>query len=299
VAADLRSKQLLEQAQKVAPASSTILIRGQSGVGKNLLAAIVHALGRNPDEPLVRIECTGLPADLVECELFGEEAGANAAEPRRGRLETVGKGTVVLHEVAALPMAMQAKLLRVLEEKRFQRPGSSRFIEIGARIVALTSIDLERAVTRRTFREDLYYRLNVVPLLIPPLRERPADIRPLAEYLAAQLSELHRKPHLSVPGAVMLALEQYSFPGNVRELRNLIEYAVVHGSSPEIMIEDLPTHVRSNGGGDTRRVSLEEVERTHIAEVLDFTRGKKSKAAEILGISRKTLLEKRKRYGLR
>jgi len=204
VAADPRSKQLLEQAQKVAPASSTILIRGESGVGKNLLASIVHALSRNSDAPLVRIECAGLPADLVECELFGEEAGANAGEPRRGRLETAGKGTVVLDEVAAFPMSMQAKLLRVIEEKRFQRPGSSRFIEISARIVALTSIDLERAVTRRTFREDLYYRLNVVPLLIPPLRERPADIRPLAEYLAAQLSELHRKPHLSVPGAVML-----------------------------------------------------------------------------------------------
>jgi DNA-binding NtrC family response regulator len=205
---------------------------------------------------------------------------------------------VVLNEVAALPMATQCKLLRVIEEKHFQRPGSSRLVEVSARIVALTSIDLERAVARRTFREDLYYRLSVVPLIIPPLRERPTDIRPLAEQFAAQLSDVHRKPRLALSAPVLAALEQYGFAGNVRELRNFVEHAVVHGSSPEIVMEDLPAHLSTNGSSDAKKGSLEEMERVHIAEVLDFTRGKKSKAAEILGISRKTLLEKRKRYGL-
>ncbi|MBV9086910.1 MAG: sigma-54-dependent Fis family transcriptional regulator [Acidobacteriaceae bacterium] len=296
VAAAPLSTQVFEQARKIAPASSTVLIRGESGTGKNLLASMIHALGPRPDEPLMRIECAGLPAELVEAQLFGEELGAGSA--RRGFLEIAAAGSVVLDQIGALPMATQAKLLRVIEEKRFQRPGSSRPIDVNARVVALTSIDLERAVTRRTFREDLYYRLNVVPLVLPPLRERRADIRPLAEHFATQLSDMHRKPHVSPSSKATAALEQYSFPGNVRELRSLIEYAVIHGSSPEILMEDLPAHVRSNGSGGGTKVSLEELERAYIAEVLDFTQGKKSKAAAILGISRKTLLEKRKRYGM-
>jgi len=298
VAADPRSKQLLDQAQKAAAASSTVLIRGESGTGKDLLAAIIHATGRNPDEPLVRVDCANLPAELIEAELFGDDPGVDAGDGLRGRLEIAGTGTVVLDEVAALPMATQARMLRVIEEKRFQRPGSSRLLEIGARIIALTSIDLERAVARRTFREDLYYRLSVLPLVISPLRERPTDIRPVAERFADQFSDLHRKPRLALSAPVLMALERYLFPGNIRELRDVIEYAVVHGSSPEITVEDLPAHLRSNGGGEANRGSLEQMERTHIAEVLEFTNGKKSKAAEILGISRKTLLEKRKRYGL-
>ncbi|MBZ5647900.1 MAG: sigma-54 dependent transcriptional regulator [Acidobacteriia bacterium] len=300
VAADPKSIELLEKAQKVAGAASTVLIRGESGTGKDLLASVIHYLGPNADEPLVHIDCASLPHELVESELFGYERGAftGATQMKRGRLELAGAGTIVLDEVGALSMPIQAKLLRVIEEKQFQRLGGNRNISVEARIIALTNIDLERAVASRTFREDLFYRLNVIPLIIPPLRERPADIRPLAAHLLAQLGEVHRKPHMTFAHAAMAALENYRFPGNVRELRNLIERAVIYSAAPEIMPEDLPVHVREAAGPTVRKMSLEDLERAYIAEVLDYTRGKKTKAAQILGISRKTLLEKRKRYGL-
>jgi DNA-binding NtrC family response regulator len=195
-------------------------------------------------------------------------------------------------------MQVQAKLLRVIEEKQFQRLGGTRNLSVDARLIALTNVDLERAVSRRTFREDLYYRLNVIPLVIPPLRERAADIRPLARHLLAQLCEVHRHPEMTFAPAALSALESYQFPGNVRELRNLLERAVIYTASAEIGVEDLPAHVRKAGAAPASKMSLEDLERVYIAEILDYTRGKKTKAAQILGISRKTLLEKRKRYGL-
>jgi two-component system, NtrC family, response regulator AtoC len=300
VAVEPESLRLLEQAAKVAGSGATVLIRGESGTGKDLLAWLIHYLSPHPDEPLVKIDCTCLPPELVESELLGFERGAftGATHMKRGRFELAAAGTIVLDEVASLTMTMQAKLLRVIEEKRFERLGGSRTISVEARLIALTSVDLERAVARRTFREDLYYRLNVVPLMIEPLRQRPADIAPLAQHLLAQLAEVHRRPHVRLSGEATAALEGYSYPGNVRELRNILERAVVTGASPDILVEDLPAYVREASNGARKKMSLEEMERAYIAEVLDHTRGKKSKAADILGISRKTLLEKRKRYGL-
>jgi transcriptional regulator with PAS, ATPase and Fis domain len=300
VAADPKSLELLQQAKKVAETSSTVLVRGESGTGKDLLALLMHYLGPNADEPLVKIDCASLPVTLLESELFGYERGAftGATETKRGRLEMAGRGTIVLDEVAALSMPMQAKLLRVIEEKKFQRLGGNRTIEVEARLIALTNVDLEHAVARRTFREDLYYRLNVVPLVVAPLRERGADIRPLANHLLAQLCEIHRKPQMSIAADAMGALERYPFPGNVRELRNMLERAVIYGSAPQMVREDLPLHVREAGGAKAKQMTLQELERAYIAEILEYTRGKKTKAAQILGISRKTLLEKRKRYAL-
>ncbi|MDP9268732.1 MAG: sigma-54 dependent transcriptional regulator [Acidobacteriota bacterium] len=304
VARDPKSLQLLEQVEKVAPTEATVLIRGESGTGKDLLAELVHFLSlstrsvsAHSSAPFVKIDCAALPHELVESELFGYERGAftGATEMKRGRLEFAGAGTLVLDEIAALSMPAQAKLLRVIEERKFDRLGGSKPVAVQARLIALTNIDLEHAVARKTFREDLYYRLNVVPLTVAPLRERPADIAPLAEHLLAQLSEVHRKPTPKFSTAAMRALEQYPFPGNVRELRNLIERALVYGSGGEILVEDLPAHVAAKTGA---KQTLEQLERAYIAEVLEFTRGKKSQAAAILGISRKTLLEKRKRYGL-
>jgi two-component system response regulator AtoC len=299
VTADPASIRLLEQAEKVALSGSTVLVRGESGTGKDLLASLLHYLGPNRDAALVKIDCASLPLELVESELFGYERGAftGAIQMKRGRLELAGNGTLVLDEVAALTMPMQAKLLRVIDEKRFERLGGTRPIAVEARIIALTNVDLERAVMRRTFREDLYYRLNVIPLVVPPLRERPGDIRPLAEHFLAQLTEVHRKPRMAISTAAMAALVAYSYPGNVRELRNLLERAVIYAGAPEILPQDLPGHVRQASGGG-KKMSLEQLERAYIAEVLDFTHGKKTMAAGILGISRKTLLEKRKRYGL-
>ncbi len=301
VVGDPRSQKLREELRKLAPTGSTVLIRGESGTGKDLLASVLHYLGPNPDEPLVKIDCASLPLELVESELFGYEKGAftGASQMKRGRLEMAGAGTIVLGEIAALTMPMQAKLLRVIEERRFDRLGGNRAVPVEARLVALTNVDLEHAVARRTFREDLYYRLNVIPIVVPPLRERSGDIRPLAQHFVARLAQVHRRPKMSLSPAALAALEKYSFPGNVRELRNMIERAVVYGATAEIQAEDLPAHVRQGTpAAGERKMSLEELERMHIAEVLDFTRGKKSRAAEILGISRKTLLEKRKKYGL-
>jgi DNA-binding NtrC family response regulator len=301
VASDTQSLRLLEQIKRIAASASTVLIRGESGTGKDLAASLVHYLGPNLDEPLIKIDCASLPSELIESELFGFERGAftGATQMKRGRMEMAGGGTLVLDEIASLGMPMQAKLLRAIEDKQVERLGGHRPVSLRARIVALTNVDLERAVAQRTFREDLFYRLNVIPLMLPPLRERRPDIAPLAQHFADQFAEVHRKTRVSFSPSAMAALEQYAFPGNVRELRNIVERAVVLGRGNEISLEDLPAGVRQAGGsGAQARMSLEDVERAYIAEILDFTRGKKSKAAEILGISRKTLLEKRKKYRL-
>ena len=297
VAADPLSLALLEKARRVAASASTVLIRGESGTGKELFASFIHYLGAGRDEPLVKIDCASLPRELMESELFGYERGAftGAVQAKRGRLELAGAGTLVLDEIAILTPAMQAKLLRVLEDKRFERLGGNRPITLSARVIALTNADLEKAVADGAFRDDLFYRLNVIPLVVPPLRERPGDIRPLIEHFLPQLAELHRRPHRKVSAAALALLEAYDYPGNVRELRNLLERALVQGQGPEITPADLPHRMRES---TPRKITLEELERAYIAEVLDATRGRKGRAAEILGISRKTLLEKRKRYGL-
>jgi two-component system, NtrC family, response regulator AtoC len=299
IAADPLSVRLLQEVRGIAGSGSTVLIRGESGTGKDLLAWLIHYLGPRNGEPLVKIDCASLPAELLESELFGYEKGAftGASQSKLGRLELAGSGTIVLDEIAALTMPMQAKLLRVIDEKRFERLGGVKSIAVNSRIIALTNVDLEHALARRTFREDLYYRLNVIPVIVPALRDRPEDIRPLAEHFLAQLISVHRKARITFAPATLEALQAYSYPGNVRELRNVIERAVVHVAGPEILPQDLPAYVREASPSE-KKMSLEDLERRYIAEVLDYTRGKKTQAAQILGISRKTLLEKRKRYGL-
>ena len=301
VGEDPASDRVREAAAKLAGASSTLLIRGESGTGKDLLAEIIHYLGPCRSEPLLKIDCASLPETLVESELFGYEKGAftGAGAAKQGRLELAEGGTVVLDEVAALTPAMQARLLRVVDQRTFERLGGTTTLKLKARILALTAADLERAVREGSFREDFYFRLNVVPVTIPPLRERRGDIRPLAEHFRARLARLHGSAVREIAPAVMESLEQYGFPGNVRELRNIIERALVEADGGRIEVKHLPS--KWNGsplpeGG--QRPSLLDVERDYIREILEFTRGRKSEAARILGISRKTLLEKRKRYGL-
>ena len=298
IAADPKSLALLEQVKKIAATKATVLIRGESGVGKDLLAAVLHYLSPDAAEPLLKIDCASLPHELMESELFGYERGAftGATQMKRGRLELAGAGTLVFDEIAALSPPMQAKLLRVIEERRFDRLGGGKAVILPSalRIVAITNLDLEQAVAQRSFREDLFYRLNVVPLAVPPLRERPADVRPLTDHLLGTLAQQHAKKPPSIAPAALAALERYPFPGNVRELRNLLERCLVSGGE-KISLEDLPSLVR---GTSTGKLTLQQLERAYIAEILDYTRGKKSQAAAILGISRKNLLEKRKRYGL-
>ena len=299
VAADPVSTRLLEQVRRVAAADSTVLIHGESGTGKDVVASLLHYLGKSPGEPMVKIDCASLPHELVESELFGYERGAftGASQSKRGRMELAESGTLILDEVAALSPAIQAKLLRALEERSFLRLGGTKPVRVEARIVAMTSVDLQAAVKHGAFREDLYYRLNVVPLQLRPLRERPGDIRPLAQHFLKQLAVNLGRSTLKLEPAALRLLEEHEFPGNVRELRNLLERAAVQTPGDLISSDTFPDAVR-NPGAATRQRSLAELERDHIAEVLDMTRGKKSKAADILGISRKNLLEKRKRYKL-
>jgi DNA-binding NtrC family response regulator len=275
IAADPATVRLIQEARSIAPTSSTVLVRGEVGTGKDLLAWILHAISPRAGRPFVRIDCSSLPPDLTETELFGHEQGLIApASGYFGRLEMAAGGTLVLDEVSALSIPAQAKLLRVIEERRFERLGGARSIGVDTRIIALTTGNLEQAVQRRTFREDLYYRLNVIPMVIPPLRERVADIGPLAKSFVDRCSEMNRRPRMTFGPAVLSALQGYEWPGNVGELRAVIEKSVLNAGANEITLTDLPQSVR------------------------EHTRGKKTQAAKILGISRKTLLEKRKRYGL-
>jgi len=285
------------------PKGATILITGESGTGKDLLARHIHELGVRRDAPFLKIDCASLPPELVESELFGHERGAftGAVERKLGRFELGRGGTIVLDEVAALAIAVQAKLLRVLEEKTFERLGSTETLRIDGRLLALTNTDIEQAVAEGRFREDLYFRLNVVTLVVPPLRERRGDIPALSAHFLKRLSSVHGRPDANVSTSACSLLQNYNWPGNVRELKNVIERALTFAKQDTLGPEDLPDAVRAAGG--TQRLgqglrSLADLERETIAATLEATHCKIGRAAEILGISRKTLLEKRKKYGL-
>ena len=305
IAEDPASLRLLELAQKVAAAPTTLLISGESGTGKDHLARLVHELGPRRDAPFLKIDCASLPPNLVESELFSHELGAftGAVERKLGRLELGGTGTIVLDEVAALTPGAQGKLLRVLQERSFERLGGTETLHIEARIVALTNVDLSAAVASGTFREDLYFRLNVLALTVPPLRERRADILPLADHLLATVRSIHSHPGSHLSDAARRMLGVYAWPGNVRELRNALERAVVFSRSDTLEPADFPDNIRAAAAGAAGSTaglrSLEEIEREVIAATLEATHYRISRAAEALGISRKTLLEKRKKYGLK
>jgi len=314
ITADPVSLRLFELAEKVALAPTTLLITGESGSGKDHLARLVHELGPRRDAPFLKIDCASLPPQLVESELFGHERGAftGAVERKLGRLELGGNGSIVLDEVAALSPGAQSKLLRVLQERTFERLGGNETLRIEARLIALTNVDLPAAVKSGFFREDLYFRLNVLTLDVPPLRERRGDILPLADHLLATLRSIHARPNVQLSAASRRMLAAYNWPGNIRELRNALERAVVFshpsrgavGSKSDVLEpESFPENARSAAPGAASPVaglrSLEEVEREVIAATLEATHYQISRSAEALGISRKTLLEKRKKYGLK
>ncbi len=304
IAQDAASRRLLELAEKVAVVPTTLLITGESGSGKDHLARLIHELGPRRDAPFLKIDCASLPPALVESELFGHERGAftGAVERKLGRLELGGSGTIVLDEVAALSPNAQTKMLRVLQERTFERLGGTETLRIEARLIALTNVDLQAAVSAGQFREDLFFRLNVLQIAVPPLRERPADILPLADHLLASLGAIHNRPNWKLSAASRRMFAAYAWPGNIRELRNVLERAIVFGKGPELSPDDFPDNLRAAAGGAavlSGLRSLEDIERDVIAQTLEATRYHISRAAEILGISRKTLLEKRKKYGLK
>ena len=290
-------------AAKLAEPSTTLLITGESGAGKDQLARWIHEMGPRRDSPLLKIDCASLPAELVESELFGHERGAftGAVAQKPGRLELAGKGTIVLDEVAALAPGMQAKLLRVLEERQFERLGGTATLKMEARLMALTNTDLSRAVATGRFREDLFFRLNVLTVEVPPLRRRRGDIAPLADHFLARLGPVHGRADATIDPPALRLLEAYAWPGNVRELKNAIERALIFAKDSVLRAEDFPSIALATGQGATAGGplrSLEEMEKETIHATLEATRYKIAQAAEILGISRKTLLDKRKKYGL-
>ena len=301
IAEDHASKAVLDLARKVAETSTTLLITGESGTGKDHLARLIHELGPRRDAPFLKIDCASLPQELVGSELFGHERGAftGAVERKLGRLEMADTGTIVLDEIAALSPATQSKLLRVLEERQFERLGGTETITISARLIALTNADLPRLVSDGQFREDLFFRLSVLTIPVPALRSRPADILPLAEALLERAARVHGRKGVSFSESVNNMLPMYSWPGNVRELRNAIERALVFSGGTSLIPENFPESVRAADaefGGALR--SLNDMERDAIRATLEATRYKIGKSAQILGISRKTLLDKRKKYGL-
>jgi len=303
IAADPASQRLLALAEKVAPAPTTLLITGESGSGKDHFARLIHELSPRRDAPFLKIDCASLPPQLIESELFGHERGAftGAVERKQGRLELGGKGTIVIDEIAAFSPEAQGKLLRVLQERTFERLGGTDLLKIEARIIALTSTDLHAAVSAGHFRQDLFFRLSVLPIVVPPLRDRPADILPAVEYFVSMLAPLHRKPVMQLSESAARILPAYSWPGNFRELRNALERAVVFAKSELLQPDDFPDSVRASAAqaaflGGLR--SLEDLEREAISRTLEATRYHITHSAGILGISRKTLLEKRKKYGL-
>lgn len=310
-----KSRQLQEitsAIQKVSPTNATVLLHGESGTGKELFARAIHNLSHRKDGPFVAINSAAIPHELLESELFGYERGAfTGAEARKlGKLELADKGTVFLDEIGDMDMTLQAKILRVLQEQVIERVGGSRPIKIDVRIVAATHRDLQNAVEQKTFREDLYYRLNVFPITIPPLRERREDIPPLAQHFLAKYGVEVRKGPLTIAEDAMEILMKFPWKGNVRELENVIERAVIYAEGGVIhardlgikeasVIEALAEHVPMDGPlQSVAEAATRIAESRRIRQALKQTGGNKSRAAEILQVSYKTLLTKIKDYHL-
>ncbi len=295
-------REALRLAGRVAATDANVLVTGESGAGKDALALFIHAMSKRAMGPFVKIDCAALPGELLEAELFGFERGAftGATQAKPGRLEAAHKGTMVLDEIAHLSWEAQAKLLRVIERREFERLGGRRTVRVDARLLALTNVDLDDAVKRRAFREDLFYRLNVVPIHVPPLRERREDVALLAEKFLAAFADKHGRRVRAFAPAAMEVLDNYEFPGNARELANIIERAVIVAHGSRVEEDDLPEAVKTAASALSRRakrLTLAELEAGHVKDTLAFAGGNKSEAARLLGISRKNLYEKLARYG--
>jgi formate hydrogenlyase transcriptional activator len=300
----------LKAVETVAPTDAVVLIQGETGTGKELIARAIHNLSGRRERTLVKLNCAAIPSGLLESELFGHEKGAftGAVERRIGRFEIAHKGTLFLDEVGDIPLDLQPKLLRVLQEQEFERLGSSRTVQTDVRVIAATNRDLAQMVADNQFRADLYYRLNVFPVRIPPLRERPEDIPLLVAYFVQHHARRLNKRIESIPVEAMNALQRYTWAGNVRELENFIERAVIitRGSHLQIPLAELKNEAVANDSGKialpARLVSMEEMERKHIEEVLQHTGGQiggSGGAAEILGLPVSTLRSRMKRLGIR
>ena len=290
-----KMKRVFDIIKKVAPTNITVLVQGETGTGKELVAKAIHTLSPRREFAFVPVNCAAIPRELIESELFGHEKGAftGATSAREGKFQSANGGTIFLDEIGDMSLDLQAKILRILEEKELQRVGGNKSISVDVRIIAATNKDLAKAVEEGTFREDLFYRLNVVAVMLPPLKERKKDIIPLAEYfIAGRVKKISSK--------AKRLLESYDWPGNVRELRNCVDRAVVLGDGKVIQPEDLPYTFRKGGQVIPAPLErLDHMEEDHIVRVLRYTNWNKSDAARILGITRQTLDNKIKRYTIK
>lgn len=306
VAADPTMLGILETTRKVAPTNATVMIYGESGTGKELVARALHTLSERSAKPFVSVSAGALPETLLESELFGYEKGAftGAMQAKPGRFELANGGTLFLDEIGDISPNVQVKLLRVMQERTFERLGGTRQIEVDVRVVAATNRDLQQLIADGEFREDLYYRLNVVPITLPPLRQRPSEI-PL---LTAHFLEKQKAGAKHISAEAMKLLIEYQWPGNVRELENTIERIAILSRNDEIGVEDLPSEVRAGvamcSPGDRcfvlpeSGISLEEVELDFMRQALERTGGTTPKAAKLLGLTTKTLEARMEKFGL-
>lgn len=292
---------VIQMVHQIAPMKSTVLLTGESGVGKELVAEAIHLESPRKDKPLVKLNCGALPEGLIESELFGHEKGAftGAIAQRKGRFELADTGTIFLDEISEMPPATQVKLLRVLQEGEFERVGGAQTLKVDVRVIAASNIDLEQAVAAGRFRKDLYYRLNVICLDIPPLRERREDIPMLALHFLDKFCRENNRPLNGFSPAAMTALKSYDWPGNVRELQNVVERAVALSQSHMVELADLPDEIRQHSPADDVitvpvGASMEEIERTAIVQTLRKTGGDKELTARLLGIGLATLYRRLK-----
>lgn len=309
-------EEILSLILRVSRSDSTVLIMGESGTGKELVARMIHSKSDRSSKPFIPVNCAAIPSELLESELFGHERGAftGAVQPRSGRFELANHGTLFLDEIGDMPLHLQVKILRVIQDKTFERVGSSKPISVDVRIIAATNKNLENEVKEGRFREDLYWRLNVVPILIPPLRERKDDIPLLCEYFIEKFEKKFGYS-IRISEEVFEAFKNYSWPGNVRELENLIERFFVLSENQTVTLKDLPDRILHSEKGFAREVIpdelnpfassidlnelLREYERKLILHALKLNSWIKSKAARYLNINRTTLIEKMKRLGIK
>ncbi len=300
---------VFERMNRIVKTDSAILVSGESGTGKELVAKALHYNGSRKDRPFVAVNCSAIPETLLESELFGHVRGAftGAIKDKPGKFEAANYGTIFLDEIGTLPLHLQAKLLRVLQEHEVERVGSNKTVKLHVRVISATNSDLENMVQRGEFREDLYYRLNVIPLHLPPLRERQQDIMYLTAFFMEKQCRLMGRAPCSISKQALEALEQYSWPGNVRELENLVERMIVLTDAAVITLEDVPAkiageksagealYVNMSRGGVDMVATITRVEHSLITQALETAGGVKAKAAALLGINRTTLVEKIKR----
>ncbi|KAB0669422.1 sigma-54-dependent Fis family transcriptional regulator [Oryzomonas sagensis] len=303
---------VFERMTRIVKTDSTVLISGESGTGKELVARALHYNGNRRDKPFIAVNCSAIPEALLESELFGHVRGAftGAIKDKAGKFEAANHGTIFLDEIGTMPQHLQTKLLRVIQEQELERVGSNKPVKLDVRIISATNLDLEQQVRQNKFREDLFYRLNVIPLHLPPLRERQSDIMALVEHFLVKCCRVMSRTPMTINKHALEALEEYAWPGNVRELENMVERLVALTEGDVIRYEDLPPGIsgqRLASGGPYLELteqginmvdSLTAIEKSLISQAMAMAKGVKAKAAALLGINRTTLVEKMKRLSM-